>query len=86
MNGGVLGGRVRQPGARNGIGANSWGNEVSGSDAGSKPVRHTDLANMLRRWIPQPTDGAARRALDGTDPGQIDQATGSPSGTVLSKA
>ena len=51
----------------------------------SKPVRHTDLADMLRRWIPAPTEAAAR-PLDGSDPGQPDPATGSPSGAVLSKA
>jgi two-component system sensor histidine kinase/response regulator len=52
----------------------------------SKPVRHTDLANMLRRWIPHDADGVAGPPLDGNDPGQLDQATGSPSGAVLSKA
>jgi two-component system sensor histidine kinase/response regulator len=52
----------------------------------SKPVRHTDLASMLRRWIPQPDDGVDGPPLDGNDPGQLDQATGSPSGAVLSKA
>jgi hypothetical protein len=56
---------VRHPGARSGtgarsgraggstgIGANSAVSEVSALDAGSKPMRHADLVEKLRRWIP----------------------------------
>ena len=52
----------------------------------SKPVRHSDLANMLRRWIPQDSEHAARPAGGEDGPGQTREATGSASSAVLSKA
>ena len=62
-----------------------------GIDAGmddylSKPVRHSDLANMLRRWIPQDGEHAARAAGGDDGPGQTRAATSSESSGVLSKA
>ena len=50
----------------------------------SKPVRHSDLAEMLRRWIPQDADHAGTPDKNGL--GQTREATGSASSAALSKA
>ena len=51
-----------------------------------KPVRHTDLADMLRRWIPQHSDQASQQTLGASDQGQSNGATDAASGALLSKA
>ena len=52
----------------------------------SKPGRHSDLADMLRHWIPQAGEHAARSPGGEDGPGQAREATGSASSAVLSKA
>lgn len=52
----------------------------------SKPVRHADLADMLRRWIPQDGDQASGPTLGESDQGQSNGATDSASSAMLSKA
>jgi len=50
----------------------------------SKPVRHADLINALRRWIPQHTDPTRQPPLNAKDSGQIDESAHVPSSTVVS--
>jgi len=50
----------------------------------SKPVRHADLINALRRWIPQHTDPTRQPPLNAKDSGQTDESAHVPSSTVVS--
>ncbi len=52
----------------------------------SKPVRHADLAETLRRWIPALAEEASHPPAAGNDLGQTDQAADPPSSAVLSNA
>jgi PAS domain S-box-containing protein len=50
----------------------------------SKPVRHADLINALRRWIPQHADPSTQPPLNGNYSGQTDESAPVPSSTVVS--
>jgi len=52
----------------------------------SKPVRHTDLADMLRRWIPPHNDQTSRPTLGQGDQSRSNGATDATPGALLSKA
>jgi PAS domain S-box-containing protein len=50
----------------------------------SKPVRHADLIDALRRWIPQHTDPTSQPPLNAQDSGQTDESATVPSSRVFS--
>jgi hypothetical protein len=50
----------------------------------TKPVRHSDLADTLRRWIPHHSDEPAQPPFNTEASSQTDRAAGLPPSSVIS--